>query len=614
MKNIGKKERKLKQTKKFGKIGVSFLVAIISFLVISNNVSASTVYNFTNAYEYNNTLDYQWYNKKYLHEPVPQDVLDRIIDVMDSRGKYYVIRFDNSSQNDTYFNAINIIEYSSIPYLYFDKASSNNVAFRTSVSGSLYSIYFSSTANNIDSIINSVNSKIDNLENGTLTSSFSTTLLLQWWTSIETDYTITNNRQVLYYSNFDLIYNNSSYDYDIQIGDEIISNGDKFITLSEYLNPTVSYDNEYNFDKNITKLYGIDYMISRDDEISDNIQISFKYSGENKPSFNGIVTYALKNYGEELSNELYGWINGPGYSSIEDTGLSYGYYTETYEDNIYTLTISDVVIKNSEFKKIIVRFEFLWATDVSNILVKSNNLYSDSFRINSFGYDYIIDNFNTVYFSYINFSTTLEEYRGTFYLIDTLKDNGNYRIFPDYYSTDSLEFTDYIIPTDIYTNHYGYENITQFNAYIGTEIKTGFWLTHNFSEGRSAYYPFVPDTTTYDFEFLVAYKMNENLYFSTNMSEDNENAIITVELNENNEPNVIVTDIEISSDVVTSSDYKSFFTILRDYLNDLKETREYINELYNYFYYSLPRYLKVLHDSIIIFICFIFFIKVGVEQ
>lgn len=70
-----------------------------------------------------------------------------------------------------------------------------------------------------------------------------------------------------------------------------------------------------------------------------------------------------------------------------------------------------------------------------------------------------------------------------------------------------------------------------------------------------------------------------------------------------------------SEDLIDSTnDFKYFFDYVDSSLESLKEARDTINDLYNYFYDSLPPILKIFHNVALIVLCLVIFIKVGVGQ
>ena len=249
---------------KLKKIGVSFLVAIISFLCISNNVSALTSYDFTTAYEYKADLAYVWLeNGEYKSEIVDESVINRIKNYMDSRGKYYMIllknNFSSSNPNpyyDQYYTYIQVIEYldsTTLPTIIL----SYNGALITSTFNS-----FDIRANHdsYDSSVSSIDNYISQLENISISDRISpgqdSYLVYPNWVTSD----IPPNRNgatAIYYANFDLIYHNDS-DSDIVIGDYTISAGDEFITLSDYKQLTEEENDDVHVFPNIEPLEGYD--------------------------------------------------------------------------------------------------------------------------------------------------------------------------------------------------------------------------------------------------------------------------------------------------------------------------------------------------------------------
>lgn len=241
------------------KLLISLLIFLASTFFV-NNVSALTSYDFTTAYEYKADLAYVWLeNGEVKSELMDKSLIDRIKNYMDSRGKYYIISFYNPSYyvepypyNDQYYTEILIYEFDSVPTL---SVNSTGI-FKTSINGYEYHVY--SDKDSYNETVNSIDSYISFLESISLSDNISTSTNKNILYTSYIDSNIPpdrNNSRIIYYSNFDIIYNSQD---DIIIGDYTISAGDKFITLSDYKQLTEEENDDVHVFPSIEPLEGFE--------------------------------------------------------------------------------------------------------------------------------------------------------------------------------------------------------------------------------------------------------------------------------------------------------------------------------------------------------------------
>ena len=106
--------------RKFKNLIIIILILIIFFLAGKDYAHALEIVDFTNAYEYNNTLHYQWLNqstKQYENEEVDNYTIQNLLDILKNRNHKYLVEYQNSSANDSFFTSIRVFEYAQTPTL-----------------------------------------------------------------------------------------------------------------------------------------------------------------------------------------------------------------------------------------------------------------------------------------------------------------------------------------------------------------------------------------------------------------------------------------------------------------------------------------------------------------
>lgn len=194
---------------KLKKIGVSFLVAIISFLFISNNVSALTSIDLTDSYD----------NSQIYSFDLPKDSIDKLIKKLDTFGYDYFFRLDRHP--DGYLRNFGIYLIDKSDDIVFDSAISILDGYFALKHLNLHSYYYFSDCSTVDEFDNYVNNlTIDN------------------FLSITTsDYYISLNdlTAVIYYSSKDIfLTDTNNLEYTIQVGEQIFTSGDNLMTVYEY--------------------------------------------------------------------------------------------------------------------------------------------------------------------------------------------------------------------------------------------------------------------------------------------------------------------------------------------------------------------------------------------
>ena len=235
--------------RKFKNLIIIILILIIFFLAGKDYAHALEIVDFTNAYEYNNTLHFQWINKatqQYENEEVDKYTIQNLLNTLKNRNHKYLVEYQNSSANDSFFTSIRVFEYAQTPTLTSSDSSSSYVIFRTNYTAAYYTFDFTCSTYSLSSCKEKVNEQIDKFAKNELSPTGNSNLLIWWWREIETNKDYTSNRQVIYYSNFDLNYNSSKFD--IKIGDNIINNNNALITVNDYLNqdPVFNYKIDYS--------------------------------------------------------------------------------------------------------------------------------------------------------------------------------------------------------------------------------------------------------------------------------------------------------------------------------------------------------------------------------